>query len=236
MAALSINLSSGLWLRMRLIRRYFYRLRRAIVTAHVRLFIKDVLWLHPDSSTSTVPVILLTSFQRLLDFWVLAYIFKDRELVFIALERLPDSKIINSIKKHNHMLYLSKPGYSFFKRIMESLRNFNRSLVLSPEASEFYAGLPMDPRVVVRIATMANVPILPVAIDWEKCRSGEKCVVTVGKSTYISPRSEEFRDIFFKKRVPRKFSRLPPEDLSEIGRRIISKLNNLRRQHNGPNL
>jgi hypothetical protein len=67
---------------------------------------------------------------------------------------------------------------------------------------------------------MANVPIVPVVTSW----GNGKCRVWVGSRIFISPRSEEFKDIFFKRKGLRKFKELPREDLMVIGQRIFSKL------------
>lgn len=179
---------------------------------------------HETSQTAqlSTPAIFLSSFETPLDFWVLSYLFQEKELTFLSPRQLPADKVLKQIKRVNRVLYLDeKVNFRFLRELLTTLRDFNRSVVISPQAAEKYASrIPIDPVIVIRIAMSATVPIIPIVISW----NGKKCRIWVGPKIYISPQSEEFKDIFFKQRGVRKYRDLPAEDLVTIGSRIFSKL------------
>lgn len=219
-------------LRFRLIRRVVYRLWKSTFLSCARLLIGEVEVASADSLTSVAPAIILSSFTRISDFLILSYLFIDKQLTFISPRVLPDQPMINWLRSTNRLLYLSEGriGYRFFKNLLSTLRDFNRSVVISPEAAKTYADkILVDPAVIVRIAMKANVPIIPVVLDWRRAIGNskgiiKKCDVWVGKKIFISPRSDEFRDIFFRRKGARKFRNLPDVDLTEIGKRIFDRL------------
>lgn len=223
---------NGLVLRTRLLRRMMFRLWKSLVLSGTRSLVSNVRYDSPEILTSPSPVIFLTTFSRPAEFVVLSSLFSDKDLTFIAPRNLPNNKYLDVTRSINHVIFLDEHlGFRFFRQLLATLRNFNRSLVISPFAAARYAPtLPMDPGVIVRISMLANVPLVPVVFRW----SGKQCEVSVGKKVFISPRSSEFKDIFFKTRGARKFRNLSQEDLAEIGSRIFSKIS--WRGLNGPNL
>lgn len=222
----------GIYLRTRLLKRVTFRLWKSFVLSRAKPLIGEIKHESLESFSSNVPAIILSSFNRFSDFLILTYLFQHKDLTFIGTRGLPNEKILNQLRAVNHVLYLddNKIGYSFFKNFHSILCDYNRSVVISPEAAEQYAKhVAINPAVIVRIAMTASVPIIPVRFDWQEKEKGsdkgiQKCDIWVGKSIYISPRAEEFRDIFFKRRGARKFMHLPYDDLAEIGSRIFLKL------------
>ncbi|MBI4430792.1 MAG: hypothetical protein HY587_03655 [Candidatus Omnitrophica bacterium] len=232
MMATGFKLVEGLNLRARLLRRTTFRLWKSIILSKAKALIGNVNYESVEPSYSSIPVIILSSFNCFSDFLVLSYVFRDKDLTFIAGRGLPVEKSIEWLRSVNHVLYVDNNqfGYSFLKNLLSMLRNLNRSVVIPPEAALRYAGgLSVNPAVIVRIAMAASVPIIPVRFTWraengQLSRGIQKCDVWIGKTTYISPRTEEFHDVFFKKRGARKFRDLPDEDLAEIGSRIFAQL------------
>lgn len=209
-------------LRLRLFRRVFYRVWKSIVLRQAKFFIQAIDFASQETATLSTPAIFLSSFETPLDFWILSFLFQEKELTFLSPRKLPEEKILRRLQKINRVLYLDgKINFRFLRELLTAVRDFNRSIVISPQAAvKYMSKIPVDPVLVVRIAMMANVPIVPVIMKWQ----GGKCRVWVGSKIYISPRAEEFKDIFFKRKGVRKFRDLPSEDLILIGKRIFSKI------------
>ena len=225
----------GINLRARLLRRAAFRLWKSGILSKAKAFIDDIKFESPEVGISNMPAIILSSFDNFSDFMVLSYLFRDKDLTFIETRGLPPQRTLDYVRSLNRVLSLDneQADYGFFKNLLSALRDFNRSVVISPDAADRYAKhLAVDPVVIVRIAMAANVPITPVRINWQEKREHQgnkirKCDVWIGRNIYVSPGAEEFRDIFFRQRGGRKFRNLPHEDLKEIGARIISKLRDL---------
>lgn len=209
-------------LRLRLFQRVLYRVWKTIVLSRAKSIIQSIDFETEETAQLSTPAIFLSSFETPLDFWVLSYLFQEKELTFLAPRNLPEEKMLERLQKINRILYLDeKINFRFLRELLASLRDFNRSIVISPQAAvKYMSKIPVDPVVVVRIAMMANVPIIPVVTRWQE----GKCRVWVGSRIFISPRAKEFRDIFLKRKGSRKYRDLPAEDLITIGRRIFSKL------------
>lgn len=221
----------GVHLRARLLRRVTFRFWKSFVLSRAKPLIGKIEYESLENFPSNVPAIILSSFNNFSDFLILAYLFQDKELTFIATPRLPNEKTLNQIRSINHILYWydKQSGYSFFRKVLSILRDFNRSIVIAPDATTRYANnLTIDPTLIVKLAMIANVPILPIIIRWqeesEHAGALRKCEVTIKRRIYISPKAEEFRDVFFQRRGTRKFKKLSREELSEIGRRIFLKI------------
>ncbi len=230
-----------IYLRTRLLRRIVFRMWKFFVVSKAKNLIGEIKHESPGSATASVPAIILSSFNSPLDFLILTYLFLHKDLTFIATRTLPKEKLINALRSVNHVLYYDqfKSSYPFFKGVFTVLRDFNRSLVISPEAvRQYMSNIKVDPAVIVKLAMIANVPIIPVSLNWQEkklagCHPG-LCNIWIGKNIYISPRAEEFKDVFFKRRGARKFRNLPYEDLQEIGNRIFSKIEAV--NFNGPGI
>ncbi len=224
------NFQKAVGLRTRLLKRVYYRVWKSYFLVQAQKLIAGVEYETKESLSSSMPAIVLATFNRIQDYLILAYLFRDRDLAFIAPRSLPDEKMIHHLLAVNHVVYFEqKIGYSFFRNLLSTLRDFNRTVVASLEAARSYARYVLiNPAVLIRIAMKANVPIIPVTLSWQPghgtMADRSKCKVRIGKQMFISPRTAEFKDIFFKKRGVRKFSRLPNEDLTEIANRVMSKL------------
>ena len=186
-------------------------------------------------------MILLVSCSRPEDLPVLAYLFRERILTCIVPRTLSHLPLVSLIARAGRILYFEnyeKPGYPFFRELLRTLQDFNRSVLVSPDAAKVYSPnhFTVVPPLLVRLAMKASVPIVPVvtaslASERQGRQPSGHCDIFVGKRIFVSPRSAEFRDIFFKRRGARKFERLPPEDLAEIGRRIFTRLDALKETH-----
>lgn len=224
-----MDLINSIYLRTRLVTRVGYRIWKSSILSSAKFLIRNVSYESGERIHSKLPAIILSTFTNLSDFLILSYLFQEKELTFIAPPNLPSEKLIMKLQAINHILYLDdkQKAYGFFKRLLTTLRDFNRSLVISPDAAQKYAEhISIDPKLLCRIAMITNVPLIPVILKWSD-RENErhkKCSVHIGKQIFVSPRSSEFKDIFFKSRGPRKFRNIPDEDMVEIGRRILSKL------------
>lgn len=209
-------------LRIRLFRRVLYRIWKAIVLGRAKFIIQSIDYEAEQKALWSTPAIFLSSFETPLDFWILSYLFQEKELTFLSPRKLPVEKILKRLQMVNRVLYLDeKVDFRFLRGLLVALRDFNRSVVISPQAAEKYMSrIPVDPVMVVRIAMMTNVPIVPVVMKWQ----GGKCRVWVGSRIFISPGAKEFKDIFLKRKGSRKYRDLPAEDLIMIGKRIFSKL------------
>lgn len=232
----------GLSLRGRLLRKVGFRLWKATFLGSARSLIQTVRGEGVANLEVATPAVVLTTFERIEDFLILSYLFRNKQLTFVAPKTLPEEGLIESLRAANHVIPFGEGefGYPLFRSILTVLRDFNRSVVISPEAAARYAShVTVDPSVVVRITMKANVPIIPVALRWrprpEDGRLSKSCDVWVGRKIFISPRAQEFRDVFFRTRGARKFEKLAPEDSAEIGQRVFSVLDELGRGH-GPNL
>ena len=229
---LSQRIYDALYLRTRLLKRVFFRLWKHAFISNARKLIGNVVYESQESVSLATASIVLCTFGRFSDFLILSHLFFDKQLAFIAPRTLPREKVIGQLRSVSHVLYLDndRMGYSFFRQVLGILRDYNRSIVISPEAAQRYASwLYVDSAVIVRIAMIANAPIIPVVFNWSKNGEGtgkrsNKCDVWIGKSIYISPSSPDFKDVFFRKKGFRKFKDLSDEDLHEIGSRIFSKL------------
>lgn len=174
-----------------------------------------------DSRNLKLPAIILTNITRSEDFLISTYLFKDKNLMFISTEDTPHHKTSQKLKMLNYINCMAEniKLRSLFKKVLSGLEDLNRSIVVTPL---------VDPVLLVKIAMKANVPIVPVRFQWTEknaSRSKEsKCLVHIGKKSFISPSSPELKDIFFKKRGVRKFSKLSQSELREVGRRIVAGL------------
>lgn len=234
---------NGLQLRTRLLRRAAFRAWKHLFLSQAPSLLRTVRPESRDTLLSSSPAIILSSYEDPADFLVLAWLFRRQELTFLSTKSLPALRIFERLRSVSHVLYAEPDelGYPFFKRLLEILRDFNRSLVVSPEAVQRYAPkIVVNAAVLARIAMTANVPFIPVHLKWHLSRSPlgwtkKKCEVKVGRKIYISPLAPEFRDLFFKQRGVRKFRNLSPEELEEVGRRVFSRLERLK-EADGPDL
>jgi 1-acyl-sn-glycerol-3-phosphate acyltransferase len=219
-------LLEGIGLRSRLLRKYFYRIWKSSVIARAQ---KQILSVHNESSSSvdaTGPAVVLCRLRSVRDLYVLMYLFRGREFSFVGLRSLQTQKTFKELASLNRVIFMDPGGkmYPFLRELLVSLRNFNRTVILFPKVEFGDArDLLLDPVVVVRIAMMANVPIVPVSVNWTDPRE-LKCNVNIGKRFFVSPASQEFRDIFFRRKGTRKFSRLDHDELKMVAGRIFSKL------------
>lgn len=234
---------TGLRLRTRLLSRVAFRAWKELFLSQARSLVARVQCENPDTLSSSGPAIILSSYEDPFDFLILAYLFRRSELTFVATKTVPELRIFERLKVTSHVLYVEPEtvGYSFFKQVLEIFRDFNRSLVVSPEAArEYVPQIAVNGAVLARIAMTANVPFIPVALKWHSSRSPfgvtkKKCDVRVGRRIYISPLAREFKDLFFKRRGVRKFRDLSREEFEEVGRRIFLGLEHLK-ETNGPDL
>ncbi|MDD5217378.1 MAG: hypothetical protein PHN49_06440 [Candidatus Omnitrophica bacterium] len=179
-----------------------------------------------------MPMIILSSFEKLDDFLILSYLFQKQTLAFVALRDLPNERLIKLVSAVNYMIYFdNKPRgrYEIFRKIFLAFRDYNRSIVFSPDAAKKYANeIVIEPAILARLAIKANVPIVPVVLNWgrreQREKGKDKCSIWIGKKIFITPRSEEFRDIFYKRRGVRKYENLSEEEFREIGQRIFKKV------------
>ena len=236
---MALDLLDNIQLRTRLLRRIGFRLWKSLMLSKSNSLIESLSYEEPDQSLGDMPALVLSSYSQVADLLVLSLLFREKDLTLVAPTTLPDDRTIHLVRTINHILYIDNgSNFRFFRQLLTVLRDLNRSVVISPEAAKTYAkGLPVDPAFLVRVAIIANVPIQPVVIDWGEGREGvkEKCKVFIGKRLFISPRQPDFKDIFFRRRGERKFSHLSKEEYAEVGERIVSKFNNLRKEH-GTNL
>lgn len=216
-------------LRFRLVRKVFYRTWNYLAVSKAKKLIRNIQYETLESKSIFTPLIILSSFSRVEDLFILSYLFREKELTFFAPKTLPSDKVIDRLLTSNFVDWFDSQniGFRFFRRILSVLKDFNRSIVIAPDAAKYFEqNFSINPGVVVKLAIKASVPILPVVIDWKinGSKSNKQCDVYIGKKLYISPRASEFRDIFFKRRGVRKFEKLTREEFSEIGERIFSKL------------
>lgn len=231
-----MKLLEGLQLRNRLIRKLSYRLWKTYYISKAKRYIGNIKNEESEQSRVNTPALILSSFQHELDFLVLNYIFKGKTLTFIAPHNLPSNGLIKRLQSINNVLHIrnDKSDFRLLREILSTLRDFNRSVVVSPDAAKKYVKeLSISPATIIRIAIKASVPIIPVVLKWRTDPNGggnlnNQCDIFISKQLYISPRFPEFKDVFFKRRGIRKFGKLNEEDLLEIGDRVFSKLKMLK--------
>ena len=213
---------NGLTLRARLFRKMIFRAWKSNVLSGTKALVANVRYESPEIVTSPEPVIFFTTFTTPAEFVVLSSLFREKDLTFIAPRNLPNNKHFRITRSVNHVIFSDEQlGFRFLRQLLSALRNFNRSLVISPFAAATYApSIPVDPGVIVRIAMLANVSIVPVAFRW----FSKQCEVHVGKKIFISPQSSEFKDILFETRGTKKLMSLSRKNSEEIGSRIFSKI------------
>jgi len=224
----------GISLRVRLLRKFFYRAWKNFVIAKAKKYIVAAQCGATDSRDVSGPAVILCNLKHIRDIHVLMYLFREKEFGFVGLRVLEKVSVFKRLASFNRVIFFDprKKAYSFLKEILVSLRNFNRTIILFPKIElDIPKEYVIDPSAVVRIAMMASVPIVPVSITWTDLRA-PKCNVVVGKRFFVSPASSEFRDVFFRRKGMRKFSRLDREELMAVAERIFSKLE----LADGPNL
>ncbi|MCB9799735.1 MAG: hypothetical protein H6757_03125 [Candidatus Omnitrophica bacterium] len=232
---------NSIHLRTRLFRKVMFRIWKTFMLRKAKRYLGDVKYESIENFLLPTPAIIICNFEELNDFLILSYLCKDKNLCFLTTTELPDEKWIKELKAMNHVLPFDyqKNNFSFLRSILRSLRDFNRSVVISNEAAKKYAdGINVDLSLIVRIAMKASVPIMPIVMKKSLTRQSNKIAkrdIFVGKKISVSPRALEFKDIFFKRRGVRKFSELPREDMAEIGRRILAKIQIMKENH-GSNL
>ena len=162
---------------------------------------------------------------------IISKLFQDKNLTVIVPRDLTKDKAFNFFTAVNQVLYYDgKSMFHMLRSIIATLRDFNRAIIISPEATQRFAShIIIDPIIVVRIAMTANVPIIPIVLHWRNSKNlfgqmKRTCDVWIGKKNYISPKNDDFKDVFFKRRGERKFKRLNREELIEIGQRVFSKI------------
>lgn len=212
-------------IRARMVRRFFYRVWKGFIINRVRKWIGTVQGEREGVSDVSGPAVVLCNLKRVQDLYVLMYLFREKEFSFVGLRSLEKVKVFRRLASFNRVVFFNplKPKRSFFREILVTLRHFNRAIILFPKFDlDISKEFAIDPTAVVRIAMMVSVPIIPVSITWQS-PNDSKCDVKVGKRLYISPASPEFRDVFFKRRGARKFSRLNSDELGTIAKRIFSR-------------
>lgn len=227
----------------RLLRRLFYRTWKTFVVQQTYKLISSIEYEVNGKTTVSMPTIILSTYTKPDDFMVLMHVFKDHDLTLIAPEELPNDKIISKLKILNRLIRVKNNKFDFYflREFLATLQRFNRSIVVTPDAGyKFITNFAFDHINLVRIAMMANVPIQPVILNWDVSKSlttntHKKCKVFVGKRVFISPRNLEFKDVFFRRKGKRKYSKLLKEECNEIGIRIFSKFNQLKDKY-GSNL
>ena len=216
----------GISLRARLLRKFFYRIWKNFVIAQAQ---KHILNIQSEANYPTAvsgPAVILCNLKHIRDLYVLMYLFREKEFSFVGLRSLQREKTFKRLASLNRVIFLDprKKMYSFLKEMLVSLRNFNRAIIFFPKFElDISKKLVINPTVVVRIAMMASVPIVPISITWMGSRT-LKCKVAIGKRFFVSPASSEFRDVFFRRKGVRKFSRLNQDELKIVAGRIFSKL------------
>lgn len=238
-----MSFRQGLQLRIRLLRLAAHRQWKTLCISKVKKWIAEIHCQSENIFESPTPAIILSSYDEPKDFLILSYLFKNKNLTFLTPSILPDGKIFTTLKSINHSLIIEEKGanHSFFKRLFTVLRDFNRSVIISLDAAKKYIpNLQIDPAIIAKIAIKTNVPIIPIFLtrkaSSEQMKYGKKKYhIFVDKRVYISPKTEEFKDVFFKRRGARKFEKLSLEDLNEIGTRIFARLEALRKTY-GSNL
>lgn len=238
-----MSFRQGLQLRIRLLRLSVHRQWKILCISKVKKWIAEIHCQSENIFESPTPAIILSSYNEPKDFLILSYLFKNKDLTFLTPPILPDGKIFTTLKSINHSLIIGERGAdrSFFKKLFTILRDFNRSIVISLDAAKKYTpNLQIDPAIIAKISIKTNVPVIPIFLA-HRDSSGhmkygkKKYHIFVDKKVYISPKTEEFKDVFFKRRGARKFERLSREDLNEIGTRIFARLETLRKTY-GSNL
>jgi len=218
------NVSSGINVRIRLLRKFFYRLWKNAIILRIK---KEILSIDNEkrlSAATAGPAIILCALKNIKDLYVLMYLFREKDLSFVGLRSLERQKIFSRLVSLNRVLFIDpqKTFYPFLKNLLATLRDFNRSVVFFPTVDLDMAEKAfLDPALLVRIAMKASVPIMSVVIDWTN-KQPSKCRVSIGKRFFVSPSTEEFRDIFFGRKGARKFSKLDREELNAIAKIILS--------------
>lgn len=224
-------------IRRRLVRRVFYRVWKSFTVQQVKNLIRDIQYESMEEHATPFPTIILSTHEKVEDFLILTHLFREHELILLAPYELPSDKIICQLERFNLVLRMGPQGVdaAFLKRLISTLKLSNRSVVVSPDAGARYVkNFSFDSGNFSRVAVKANAPIQPVVIHWEG-KSKQQCRVFIGKRIFISPRHPDFKDIFFRRRDPRKFSKLSHEEFKEIGERIMTKFY-LLKIHHGSNL
>jgi 1-acyl-sn-glycerol-3-phosphate acyltransferase len=219
-------LRAGIGLRARLMRKFFYRIWKSFIVTRAKKYILTVQNETKGSTETSGPSIILCNLKDVRDIYVLMYLFREKEFSFVGLRSLEKVGIFKRLASLNRVIFWNpkEKAYSFLREMLISLRNFNRTIILFPRFElDVSKELVIDPSVVVRIAMMASVPIVPVFVKWVGSQA-LKCAIVVGKRFFISPSSPEFRDVFFRRKGSRKFSRLDQEELKIVASRIFSKL------------
>lgn len=223
--------------RKRLLRRLCYRAWKSILLWRLEQKICHVSFEAQEDSQIPLPSLILSSYETAEDFLILSAIFRGREIILLTPKDLPKNKTVNRLKEFNLVMPIKTSGlrYADFKNIITHLKLFSRSLVVSPAAAaEYFGGSQFKLSIFCRIAMKANAPIQPVVIRWGG-KSKKQCFIHVGKRIFISPRHPEFKDIFFRRKDPRKFSKLSADEYEEIGFRVMKRFNLLKAQY-GSNL
>jgi hypothetical protein len=236
-----MNLKTEVELRLRLIRKTTYRMWRSAFLARAKPLIANINYPDGKKMLAHSPCIIISSFAGIKDLLIISYVFRDSEIAFIAPEDLPNDSLLNLLRGINQVIFHKKQGsvFVFLREIMTTLTKYNRSLVICPEAINSIApNASINPAVVIRLAMKASIPITPVNIIWKKVAGfpqRETCDVFIGKRIFISPRTDEFRAIFFGRRGARKFEKLTNEELLIIWSKISAKLI-IGDRHHGANL
>ena len=236
-----LTMKSGLVMRGRLIRRLFFKARKALTIWRASRIVAAVNFEAGDEQMVSLPTLILCTYTKVEDFLALAHVFREHDLVLVIPWDAHQKADIKNIDKLHQMLSLGPQGFdfSFFRQLLTDLRSYNRSVVVAPAAgAKFINDFLFDPVSLVRLSVKANVPIQPVVIEWgegQKSVSNRQCRVWVGKRIFISPKHSDFQDIFFRRRGVRKFSKLSREEYAEIATRIFNKFEQMKKKY-GSNL
>jgi 1-acyl-sn-glycerol-3-phosphate acyltransferase len=215
----------------RIVRITTFKITRFTIAKFFQLWIKKIVGI--DNIPPKEPAIFVCNHRSYFDFIILGSIIL-KDIIFLAQRKISRTFFISWLTRFHKVIYIDTdyPGSSFFKRMLRYL-DTGKSVVIYPEGTRSRTGKMLLPKLgFVKLAMKANVPIIPVAMKGtyqilpphRYIPNFKKCEIIINKKMYISPDNPDFRDIFFRRRDLRKFSRLTKEELQEVAIRIMDKI------------
>jgi len=213
------SLKDILYLRFRLLRRAMHRILFFASIRKAKSYIRTTHYQDQKNADLNYPSIIITNANGAKDFLILGHLLKAVEAVVAVPTELLSQKWITSLKPLFYVVPWPKnlSRYSLFRALLKSIRIYNRTLIVAAKpAVEYGLDLEVSYALLGKLAMKTNVPIVNIVFKKKK-EAPYSCDLIISRRIFISPRTEYFKDIFFRRRGFRKFSQLNKSELNDIG-------------------
>lgn len=215
--------SQAAQLRLRLFERFLFRRRQQSMLKKIRKKIQKIEYEDKPSFDRMVSAIVLFCCDDYEDHLIVNSLLCDKDLMHLCPAASYSEEALQKTRLIIRVLPLpdtKSKALRFYKELLFALRDVNRTLVVGCDGSNLERSDDLGVKRLVKISMLSSTPFLPISLEWDAAR--KHCSIVVKKKVFISPRSSEFKDVFFSRRGARKFSQLTDEQTVQIANRVKS--------------